>query len=131
MEPGRGPDDVIGGPWVDVHKSVVKRRFSIDGTGIVFSSDLPAARPGCDVELAGVTVGAVRAWTFAFAAFGSPATRRDALLAAWCALVAAPFPEPFGPRDSRAMGYPEWLALTVSPGPAGSWSGDDPAARCG
>jgi len=51
--PADGPDDVIGGPWVDVHKSVVKRRFSIDGTEIVFSSDLPAARPGCDVELAG------------------------------------------------------------------------------
>ena len=124
-------DDVIDGPWVDVHKSIVKRRFSIDGTENVFSSDLPAAGPGCDVEVAGVTVGAVRAWTFAFAAFGSPATRRDALLAAWSALVAAPFPATFGPRDSRAMGYPEWLALTVSPGSAGSRRGDDPAVWCG
>ena len=105
--------------WVDVHKSVVKRRFSIDGIEIAFSSAPHATRAGCDIEVAGVTVGAVRAWTFAFAAFGPPATRQEALLASWQALVAGtPCPEPFAPRTGRAMGYPEWLTLTVSPEPA-------------
>jgi hypothetical protein len=104
-----GPD----GRWVDVHKSVVKRRFAIDGTEIAFPSDPRVTGAGCDVEVAGVTVGVVQGWTFAFAAFGPPATRRDALLASWQGLVAAtPCPEPFGPRTGRAMGYPEWLALT-------------------
>lgn len=109
-------EDASDGPWVDVHKSVVKRRFSMDGTEIAFSSEPQATGAGCDIEIAGVTVGAVQAWTFAFAAFGPPATRRDALLASWQALVAGtPCPEPFGPRTGRAMGYPEWLTLTVSP----------------
>ena len=108
-------EDATDGWWVDVHESVVKRRFSMDGTEIAFSSDPHTTGAGCDIEVAGVTVGAVRAWTFAFGAFGPHATRRDALLASWQALVAAtPCPEPFAPRTGRAMGYPEWLALTVS-----------------
>jgi len=73
---------------------------------------------GCDVEIAEVTVGALRVWTFAFAAFGPPATRRRALLASWHGLVdESPCPEPFGPRTGRAMGYPEWLAITFPPDP--------------
>ena len=109
--------DGSGGPSVDVCKSIVKRRFSMDGTEIAFSSDAQLAGAGCDVEVAEVTVGTVQAWTFAFAAFGPLASRRDTLLASWQALVAAtPCPEPFGPRTVRAMGYPEWLALTVCAG---------------
>ena len=103
-------DESTDGRWVDVHKSVVKRRFCLDGTEIAFSSDLHAARAGCDVEVAGVTVGTFQAWTFAFAAFGPPATRRDAVVASWQALVAGtPRPEPFGPGTDQAMGYPQWL----------------------
>ena len=112
-------DEGTDGRWVDVHKSVVKRRFSLDGSEIAFSSDPRVTRAGCDAEVAGVTVGAVRALTVAFAAFGPPATRRDALLASWQALGAdTPCPESVGPRTGRAMGYPEWLTLTVSPDPA-------------
>ena len=109
-------EDNADGWWVDVHKSVVKRGFRMDGTEVAFSSDPHAIGAGCDVEVAGVTVGGVEAWTFAFAAFGPPETRRDALLASWQTLVAGnSCPEPFGPRTGRAMGYPEWLTLTVSP----------------
>jgi hypothetical protein len=112
-------EDGTDGLWVDVHKSIVKRRFSIDGTEIAFSSAPQVTGAGCDVEVAAVTVGAVEGWTFAFAAFGPPATRRDALLASWQKLVAATRrPEPFEPRTGRAMSYPEWLALTISPDPA-------------
>jgi hypothetical protein len=106
-------DDGSDGQWVDVCKSIVKRRFLMDGTEVAFLSGPPVTGAGCDVEVAGFTVGSVQGWTFAFAAFGPPAARRDALLASWQGLVAAtPCPEPFGPRTGRAMGYPEWLALT-------------------
>lgn len=98
--------------WVDVRKSVVKRRFLLDGTEVAFSPVLEATGAGCDVEVAGVTVDDVHWWTFAFAAFGPPAARREALLASWRALVAAaPCPERFEPRTARAMGYPELLML--------------------
>jgi hypothetical protein len=122
-------DDGPDGQWVDVCKSIIKRRFSMDGTEIAFSSDAQATGAGCDVEVTEVTVGAVQGWTFAFAAFGPRATRRDALLASWQGLVAATVcPEPFGPRTGRAMGYPEWLALTVSPDLSDRWA-QRPLAR--
>ena len=105
----------VDGRWVDVRKSVVKRRFLVDGTEIAFTSVPEATGAGCDVEVAGVTVGTAHWWTFSFAAFGPPGKRREALLASWQALVAATScPEPFGPRTRRAMGYPEWL----TPAPA-------------
>ena len=98
--------------WVDVHKSVIKRRFLLDGTEVAFSPVFDATGAGCDVEVAGITVHDDHWWTFAFAAFGPPATRRKALLASWRALVtAAPYPEPFEPRTARAMSYPEWLTI--------------------
>ena len=109
-------DDGSDRRWVDVCKSIGKRRFAVDGTEIALSSDAQVAGAGCDVEIAEVTVGAMQGWTFAFEAFGPLATRRDALLASWQGLTAAtPCPESFGPRSSRAMGYPEWLARTLVP----------------
>jgi hypothetical protein len=81
-----------------------------DGTEVTFSPVSEATGAGCDVEVADVTVGASHWWTFAFAAFGPPATRPETLRASWQALVTATTcPEPFGPRTGRAMGYPEWL----------------------
>ena len=99
--------------WVDVQKSIVKRRFSVAGTEIAFSPQMTGA--GCDVEIVDVTVAAVRGWSFAFAAFGPLATRTEALLASWQTLeTATPRPDQFRLATGRAMGYPEWLALTVS-----------------
>ncbi len=113
-------DDLVendsDGPWVDVCKSIVKRRFSIDGTELDSSSPAPVDEAGCDVEIAEVTIGSASWWTFAFAAFGPLATRRDALVASWQGLVAVSGSrELFAPDTARAMGYPEWLTLTVSP----------------
>lgn len=104
-------EDRVDGRWVDVHKSIVKRRFSVDGTEIAFSPNPTGT--GCDVEVAAVSVDKIQGWTFAFAAFGPPVTRREALAAAWQALMTdAPDAAPLG--LGRAMGYPEWLALTTS-----------------
>ena len=102
------------GRWIDVCKSIVKRRFSIDGTEVAFTSGEQATGAGCDVEIAEVTVGAAQWWTFAFAAFGPSATRHTALVASWQGLLAVTDgPELFARHTGRAMGYPEWLALTV------------------
>jgi hypothetical protein len=103
-------------PWVDVCKSIVKRRFNIDGTEVAFSPVEQVTGVGCDIEVAEVTVGAVQAWSFAFAAFGPTSTRRDVLLASWQGLIAGtPCPESFGPRSTEAMGYPEWLERSFVP----------------
>ena len=99
------------GRWVDVCKSIVKRRFSLDGTEVAFSSDTQTTGSGCDVEVAEVTVGGIKSWTFAFAAFGPIATRREALVASWRGLMATTqCPTSLAPCFGRAMGYPEWLA---------------------
>ena len=109
-------DGVVDGPWVDVHKSIVKRRFSVDGTEIAFSPDPLETAAGCDVEIVEVTVGRLHAWMFAFAAFGPPATRHASLFASWLGLVAtSPYPVPSELRTGRAMSYPQWLAHTCAP----------------
>lgn len=103
------------GRWVDVDKSMVKRRFDVDGTEVEFSLLDKAAGAGCDIEVAEVTVGVVQAWTFAVEAFGPPATRCTALHASWQALMAGgTCPQFFAALSGHAMGYPEWLAATVS-----------------
>jgi hypothetical protein len=102
--------------WGDVCKSIVKRRFSINGTETTFSSNAHLASAGCDIEVAEVTVGDVQAWTFALEAFGPQPTRRDSLLASFQGLVGATLRlESFRLCTGRSMGYPEWLALSVAP----------------
>ncbi len=99
-------------PWVDVHKIVIKRRFSVNGDEIMITSNSRAmAGAGCDVEVTAVTVGGFKAWTFAFAAFGPTASRRSAIVASWHALVAdTECPEHLRPSLGQSGGYPEWLA---------------------
>ncbi|MGI9601371.1 MAG: hypothetical protein ACR2QE_05780 [Acidimicrobiales bacterium] len=108
------------GIWVDVHKVVVKRRFSETGSEVAFSPDVPATGTGCDVEVASVSVGDRQGWTLAFASFGPPSVRQDALRAAWRTVVAtAACPVPLEPSAGQAMGYPEWLARSASPAAGG------------
>ena len=103
-------------PWVDVEKTVVKRRFSIDGEELPLDPEARAQTgAGCDVEIAAVSVADVEAWTFAFAAFGPIEGRRDALVASMRALVAdGSQPDRFGPFFGLSSGYPKWLALVAS-----------------
>ena len=109
--------------WGDVCKSIVKRRFSVNGSETTFLPNAHLASAGCDIEVAAVSVGAVHAWTFALEAFGPRSTRRGSLLASFQALLgAAPRPESFRLCAGRAMGYPEWLAQTVSPDVFDRWA---------
>lgn len=109
-------NDGANGRWVDVGKSIVKRRFDVDGAEVEFWLLDKITGAGCDIEVAEVTVGVVRAWTISLEAFGPPATRRNALHASWQALMAAEMcPQSLTTLGGHAMGYPEWLAATVSP----------------
>ena len=95
-------------PVTDVCKRIIKRRFSVFGDEIVTGPPIGA---GCDVEVAAITVDGVEAWTFAFAAYGPAATRRDSVIACWQALATgAPPPEVLGQSLNHSCGYPEWLA---------------------
>ena len=104
--------------WIDVHKLVYKRRFSADGKEIVwFNGAPPDIAAGCDVEVAGVSVGDLEAWTFAVAAFGLADRHEDALSVAWDSLVADnPCPAGFGAMFDQTCGYPTWLSQWESSG---------------
>ncbi len=103
--------------WIDVHKIIVKRRFSLVGDEIVWTFGTPPpATTGCDVEIVALEVADLKAWSFAFAAFGPASERRTALCAAWRTIAADPrCPERLGSVLARPMGYPEWLSRFVSP----------------
>jgi hypothetical protein len=96
--------------WIDVHKVIIKRRFSIDGNEVPFSQGWTADMSGCDVEVAHVDVDDRSVWTIAFAAFGPHDGRRAALATSWKALAAdVNLAAPLRGLDGRATSYPEWL----------------------
>jgi hypothetical protein len=97
--------------WIDVHKTVVKRRFTADGDEISFADNsLVTTGVGCDVEIVAVAVAGIYAWSFAFAAYGPTATRQGSIAASWQALdVSAPLVERAAVTIGQSRGYPEWL----------------------
>lgn len=106
-------DDVVDVPrlarWSSVSKVVTKRRFSAAGTEVPMAGE-PSGN-GCDVEVTHVAVGSIEAWSFAFAAFGSPEARGTSLRASWRTLTQSGA-LPTAPLRALgwSMGYPEWLA---------------------
>lgn len=104
--------------WIDVCKTVYKRRFIENGTEVAWSKALPAgAEVGCDVEVTSVRVADVDAWTFALAAFGPAEHRRHALRVAWHAIGHIdPRPDGLVRHLRRPCGYPEWLNHSVYEG---------------
>jgi hypothetical protein len=97
------------GRWIDVDKSIIKRRFSPNGTEVAFTTD-PEVDPGCDVEVASVSAAGIDAWTLAFAAFGPPPGRRANILAAWWMLRASTDTSGVPVVVGSATGYPERIA---------------------
>lgn len=98
--------------WVEVGKVVLTRTYQPgpkDGLSEVRERDMLI--PGCDVELATVSVGDTKAWTFAFEVWG-PGEQRHRILSE----TASRFVETAGLPPELAswltcdMGYPEWLA---------------------
>ncbi len=103
-----GPDT----RWLDVEKTVVKRRFTPDGEEVELTEQTRAmSGQGCDAEIAVISVRHQPTWTFALAAFGPTDDHLSSLTAAWDTLVAVrslprrlPFPW------ANSCGYPEWMA---------------------
>jgi hypothetical protein len=102
------------GRWIDVDKSIIKRRFSPNGTEVAFTTD-PGVDPACDVEVASVSAGGIDAWTLAFAAFGPPPGRRENILAAWRTLRASADTFRVSIAVASATGYPERIARCFAP----------------
>ena len=111
-------DDVVDIPqsarWTSVSKVVTKRRFAVDGTEVPMAGEPSGS--GCEVEVTHVAIGSTEAWSFAFAAFGSPATRVTALRESWRTLTwSRALPAALVRGLGWSMGYPEWLALRHAP----------------
>ena len=107
------PDEV----WVDVHKTIVKRRFDGDGNEAPMTEAAYASiGVACDVEVAAIEVLGQRAWSLALAAIGPDTSRQDSILTTWAALGPnrpACLGSDLHLRDS--CGYPEWLIKTTTP----------------
>ena len=109
-------DDTV---WVDIDKTIVKRRFGSDGQEKVLSeSTRVKTGDGCSAEVAALSANGREAWTLAFAAFGEPDTHRSSLRTAWRSLSMQQ-----GPPDhlqlgiGRSYGYPEWISKVMQSSP--------------
>jgi hypothetical protein len=98
--------------WVDVGKVVLTRTYQLDAEDAVSEVRVrDMLTPGCDVELATVSVGDTKAWTFAFEVWG-PEDRRLHILAETASRFVADsgLPLELTLALTSDMGYPEWLA---------------------
>ena len=98
--------------WVDIDKTVVKRRFALDGEETPLTeANRAMTGEGCDAEVAMISVRDQPAWTFALAAFGPADRHHSLLLTAWEALVRERFlPRRLPLACANSCGYPEWMA---------------------
>ncbi len=104
------------GRWVEVSKTVIKRRFRTDGREEPLTVVTQAmAGTGCEVEVAGITTPAGPSWTFAFAAFGDDGARQVSLEVAARAVLGA-VPSPLHLEGAVSCGYPEWLTRVCTGG---------------
>ncbi len=106
--------------WVNIDKTIVKRRFGTDGQEKLLSESTRAMTgEGCDAEIAALLANGREAWTLAFAAFGQPDTHHNSLRTAWRSLSTrqAP-PGRLQLGIGRSYGYPEWISKVMqSPTP--------------
>lgn len=101
--------------WVDVDKTVVKRRFNSDGLEQPLSQQCRAMTiGGCDAEVVALSANGQEAWSFAFAAFGQGNSARDSLTTTWRSLIEQHTrPNPLRLDALRSHGYPEWLTQVM------------------
>ena len=101
--------------WVDIDKTIVKRRFGVDGQEQLLSESTRAMTgEGCDAEIGALSANGREAWTFAFAAFGKPGTHHDSLSTAWRSLVIRQArPARLQLLIGCSYGYPEWISKVM------------------
>ncbi len=98
--------------WMNVNKTVVKRRFDAAGDELPLSEATRAmGGQGCDAEIVALSVDNKPAWGFAFAAFGHHEDHHQLLQAAWGTLLGhEPVPPQLRLGIAGSYGYPEWLS---------------------
>lgn len=111
--------------WVNVDKTVIKRRFDAHGRELVLSEKTRAMNGhACDAEIVALSVDSRPAWGFAFAVFGPLECHHHILQAAWDALMAeGPVPRQLELNSANSCGYPEWLTRVGAIG--------EPSENCG
>jgi hypothetical protein len=97
--------------YIDVEKTIVKRRFGTNGQELLLTESTRAMTgEGCDAEIVALLVNGRHAWTFAFAAYGRPDGQLDSVSTAWRSLVVAQArPAQLRLHLGRSCGYPEWI----------------------
>lgn len=100
--------------WIDVDKTVTKRRFDTEGNEVRISDNTRSPdEQGCDVEIVDLVAGERQAWSLAISAFGEHDAQRGRLMQAWDRVIAGGDCERSSSIDFRSAesyGYPEWLA---------------------
>ena len=97
--------------WTVVDKSIVKRRFDLEGTEFMLTeATRPMTGVGCDAEIVAVSVDGASAWSFSFAAFGPLDDHQRLLTEAWSSLLRRPRPAELVLGVEHSFGYPQWLA---------------------
>lgn len=102
------------GAWLAVKKERLLRTYRLTANWQVVPASLDASGPGCDLELAQVTVGEERWWSLCFEAFGEEVKLEQNLL-----LVASHVLETTRPpvlAAEHSFGYPRWLQEVAGPG---------------
>jgi hypothetical protein len=96
--------------WIDVVKTITKRRFRHDGAEVAVEPELPDGGC-CDIELAELVVGESHWWTMGLTASTAPVSQPDLMRVAWdsASSVTSP-PSAVTSALGRAQGYPAWLA---------------------
>ena len=100
--------------WVDVDKTITKRRFSAEGQEATITEPL-VLEAGTDVEIVAVTTGDVEMWSFAFAAYGPSSERCAAFVACCKTVLARTTPASLVLTASNSASYPGWLTTITTP----------------
>lgn len=100
--------------WIDITKTIVKRRFLDDGVEVSVEPE-PPQDAFCDIEIVALGLGGVRCWSIGIAAYDEPERWRRLVDVAWQRVVATGrFPHENVARLSASCSYPTWLATTAS-----------------
>lgn len=100
--------------WSDVDKVVLTRTYQLQANDATEVDKRDLTVPGCDIELAAVSVEGLEAWTFALETWGPNHEQRSLLdRAALQFLSDSGLPRGFASHLTADMGYPEWLTSVV------------------
>ena len=113
---GVEPPDGSLDRWSDVDKVVLTRIYQLHAHEAIEVDRRDMTVPGCDIELAAVSVEGLEAWTFALETWGPNHEQRSMLdRAALQFLSDSGLPREFASHLTADMGYPEWLAALDIP----------------